>query len=299
MNMGKPVRILLIEDNPDHAELIESALKADFQVYWAKSGRSSLEYLKGLPPGAMPGLILADYSLPDFDGLRVIESITKEGFDVPLIMITGQGDEEIAVSAMKLGAYDYVVKTGNYLTVLPVVIESALERHKTAREKARLEDELKRLSITDDLTGLFNLRYFYNRLEEETVRAKRYGNPLSLALLDLDYFKKYNDTHGHLEGDNALKKVAEVIVRNTRNRVDFGCRYGGDEFAVIMPGTDKGRAHITAERIKKAVRDMRLGDITVSTGVTEYDNHETVEEFIESADKMLYREKEKGVGRKK
>ncbi|MFH1951152.1 MAG: diguanylate cyclase [Pseudomonadota bacterium] len=293
------MRILLIEDNPDHAELIESALKADFQVYWAKSGKSGLEYLKGLPADAMPRLILVDYSLPGFDGLRVIESITKEGFDVPLIMITGQGDEEIAVRAMKLGAYDYLVKTGNYLTVLPAVMHSALERHKTARDKARLEEDLKRLSITDDLTGLFNRRYFYNRLEEETVRTKRYGNPLSLALLDLDHFKKYNDTHGHLEGDNALKKVAEVILQNTRNRVDFACRYGGDEFAVILPGTDKGRAHITAERIKTAVRDMGLGNITVSAGIAEYDNHETVEEFVDSADKMLYREKIKGDNRQK
>ena len=289
--MGNLAHILLIEDNPDHAELIESALKADFQVYWAKSGKSGLEYLKGLPPGAIPGLILVDYSLPGFDGLRVIESIIREGLDIPLIMITGQGDEEIAVRAMKLGACDYLVKTGRYLSMLPVAIQKALEWNKTAKEKARQEEELKRLSVTDDLTGLFNRRYFYNRIEEEAVRAQRYGSPLALALLDLDHFKQYNDTNGHLEGDNALKKVAEVIRQRTRNRVDFACRYGGDEFAVILPGTDKGRAGITAERIKTAVRDMGLGNITISAGIAEYDKQEKVKEFVESADKMLYREK--------
>ncbi|MFO7985023.1 MAG: diguanylate cyclase [Desulfatiglandaceae bacterium] len=292
--MRKLAHILLIEDNPDHAELVESALKSDFRVYWAQSGKSGLEYLKGLPVGAMPDLILIDYSLPGFDGLRVIESIIREGLDIPLIMITGQGDEEIAVRAMKLGAYDYVVKTGNDLGVLPVVIHRALERHKTAREKVRLEEELKRLSITDDLTGLFNRRYFYNRIQEETVRAERYGTPLSVVLFDLDHFKRYNDTHGHLEGDHALKRVAEVIRQNTRNSVDFACRYGGDEFAVIMPGIARAGAHITVERIQRAVRDIRLGDITVSAGMAEYEKEAPIEAFIESADRMLYREKREG-----
>jgi two-component system cell cycle response regulator len=289
MECGNPGNILLIEDNPDHAELIKIALEADFEVYWAKSGKSGLEYLEGLSPDAIPDIVSVDYSLPDLDGLTVIESIVKRG-NTPVIMVTGQGDEELAVRAMKLGAYDYVVKTSAYLTVLPTVIYNTLDRHKTAKQKAQLEQELERLSITDDLTGLFNRRYFFSRLEEETVRAKRQETPLSLILMDLDYFKKYNDTHGHIQGDNALKKVAEVIRKNTRSKVDFACRYGGDEFAVIMPGTDMSHARIVAERIKKIIKDMRLDNITVSAGIAEYNNRETVEELVESADRILYRE---------
>lgn len=292
MECGNTGNILLIEDNPDHAELMKIALEADFEVYWAKSGKSGLEYLEGLSPDAIPDIILVDYSLPDLDGLTVIESIVKRG-DTPVIMITGRGDEELAVRAMKLGAYDYVVKTGSYLTVLSAVIYNALDRHKTEKQKAQLEQELERLSITDDLTGLFNRRYFFSRLEEETVRAKRQHTPLSLVLMDLDYFKKYNDTHGHIQGDNALKKVAEVIRKNTRDSVDFACRYGGDEFAVIMPGTDMSHARIVAERIKKIVKDMRLDNITVSAGIAEYNNRETAEKLVESADRILYREKGK------
>lgn len=286
------MQILLIEDNPDHAELVETTL-SDYQVHWEKSGKSGLEYLKGLNVDALPDVILVDYSLPGLDGLQVIELILKKDFDIPLIMITGQGDEEIAVTAMKLGAYDYIVKAGSYLTALPVAVRNVIDRHRTAMEKMRLENELKRLAITDDLTGLFNRRYFYNRLEEEAVRMLRYENSLAIILMDLDYFKQYNDTYGHLEGDNALKKVARVIRQSIRNKVDLACRYGGDEFAVIMPETDESRAAITAKRIKKAVRDMQLGNITISVGVAEYNKQETIEELIETADKMLYREKRK------
>lgn len=285
------MRILLIEDNNDHAELIEFTLKDDFQVYRTKSGKISLEYLRELSVNALPDLILVDYSLPGFDGLRVIEAIIKKGFDIPLIMITGQGDEEIAVRAMKLGAYDYLVKTGNYLTALPVAVYNVIDRHRTAKEKARLENKLKQLAIIDDLTGLFNRRYFYSRLKEGVVRAQRYGSSLALVLLDLDYFKQYNDINGHLEGDNALKKVAKVIQQSTRNKVDLACRYGGDEFAVIIPEIDRSCANIVAERIKKAVKNMQLGNISISAGIAEYNKKETIEEFIETADKMLYSEK--------
>ncbi|OEU48537.1 MAG: hypothetical protein BA861_03660 [Desulfobacterales bacterium S3730MH5] len=283
---------MLIEDDVDHAELMRRAIETEFEVYWTKSGRDALKYLKGLSAEARPVVILVDYGLPGLDGLGVLRHILDEAYDIPVIMVTGQGDELIAVKAMKEGAYDYVVKSVDYFAVLLSVIHKTLQQHNERKEKARLEDELKKLSVTDDLTGLFNRRYFRARLEEETIRAKRQRCSVSLLLIDLDNFKRYNDAHGHVEGDWALKKVAEIILRNIRKKVDTGCRQGGDEFAVIMPGANKAQACGSAERIKKAVKEAEIGRITASVGVAEYGN-ESIEDFIEIVDEILYKEKTK------
>jgi len=287
------VKILLIEDNVDHAELIRKTIENEFDIYWVRSGRDGLEYLSGLTPEARPTLILLDYELPGLDGLSVLEHILKEGYDIPVIMITGHGDEEVAVKAMKEGAYDYIVKSAKILYTLPSAIHKTLEQQRAEKTKAELERELKKLSITDDLTGLFNRRYFYHRLEEEMVRAKRQGLFLSLVLVDLDDFKRYNDIHGHVEGDGVLKEVAETILHCIRDKIDSACRYGGDEFAIIMPHANKDQASAAAWRIKMAIKEAGIHGITASVGVAEYGKHgdESVEDFVRSADEVLYQAK--------
>ena len=243
------MKVLIVEDNPDHAELARLALKPHFEVCLLESGEDALQYLEGLAGNAWPAAILLDYSLPGIDGLAVFERIKKKEYNIPAIMVTGHGDESIAVEAMKKGAYDYVVKSRDYRAVLPSVIHRAVKQSEMEREKARLTLELEKLTITDDLTGLFNRRYFYRKLDEEMVRAKRQNGKLSLILLDLDNFKGYNDTFGHLEGDMALKEAGRIILSSIREKFDSGCRYGGDEFAVILPGAHiktgrcRGRAH--------------------------------------------------------
>ena len=192
------------------------------------------------------------------NGLAVFEHIMERGYDMPVIMVTGQGDESIAVEAMKKGAFDYVVKAGDYRAILPSVIYKAVGQHEMAAEKARLALELERLIITDDLTGLSNHRYFYRKLDEEMVRAKRQNGKLSLILFDLDHFKEYNDVFGHLEGDRALKETGRIILSSIREKVDSGCRYGGDEFAVILPGSDKKQADVVAGRIRGLVREKKM-----------------------------------------
>ena len=253
------MKILIVEDNPDHAELARLALEPHFEVCLLESGEDVLRYLKDLAQNDRPAAILLDYSLPGIDGLAVFEHIRKKEYNIPVIIVTGQGDESIAVEAMKKGAYDYVVKSGNYRAVLPAVIYKAVKQHELVAEKARLALELESLVITDDLTGLFNRRYFYQKIEEEVVRAKRQNGKLSFCLFDLDHFKEYNDTFGHLEGDRALKETGRIILSSIREKVDSGCRYGGDEFAVVLPGSDKKQASDVAGRIRNLVKKKKLG----------------------------------------
>ena len=288
---GASMKILFIEDNPDHAKFGRLALDPHFEVCPSESGENALQYLEGLARNDWPAAILLDYSLPGMDGLTVFGRIVERGYDIPVIMVTGHGDENIAVEAMKKGAYDYVVKSGNYLKVLPSVVHKAVKQHEMEREKTRLALDMKRLVITDDLTGLFNRRYFYRKIEEEMVRAKRQNGKLTLILFDLDHFKKYNDTFGHLEGDRALKEVGKIILFSIREKVDSGCRYGGDEFAVILPGTDIEHANIVAGRIRGSVKEKKMGNIDISAGIVEYDYESSVEGFIKTADDALYEAK--------
>ena len=285
------MKVLIIENNPDHAELARLALEPLFEVCLLESGEDALRYLEGLAGNDWPAAILLDYSLPEIDGLVVFERIIERGYDMPVIMVTGQGNESIAVEAMKRGAYDYVVKSGNYRAVLPAVIYKAVKQHEMAAEKARLALELEKLVITDDLTGLFNRRYFYCKLDEEVVRAKRQNGKLSIILFDLDNFKEYNDTFGHLEGDRALKEAGRIILSSIRDKVDSGCRYGGDEFAVILPGSDKKQASDVAGRIRELVREKKMGNIGISAGIAEYDPESGMEDFIKTADDALYEAK--------
>lgn len=167
------MKIMIIEDDTDHAELAKLALEPHFEVCLFKAGEDALQYLKGIAKNDWPAAILMDYSLPGIDGLTVFERIIENGYDMPVIIVTGKGDESIAVEAMKKGAYDYVIKAGHYRAVLPSVTYKAVKQHEVEKEKERLSLELERLVITDDLTGLFNRRYFYKKIEEEIVRVNR------------------------------------------------------------------------------------------------------------------------------
>ena len=153
--------------------------------------------------------------------------------------------------------------------------------------------ELNRLSITDSLTGLFNQRHFYSRLKQEVIRAQRQKTNLALMLLDLDEFKLYNDTYGHLAGDDLLEKVGSVITDNIRQGVDSGYRYGGDEFAIILIDADEGITKSIAERLEKTIKkECKLG---VSMGCVSFSQGMTAKRFVGAADKLLYVAK----GRKK
>jgi len=165
---------------------------------------------------------------------------------------------------------------------------------KDITEQKRLESELKEMTIRDGLTGLYNLRYFYEKLEAEIERAKRQSHPLSLLLLDIDRFKSYNDAHGHLEGDRVLREVARVIADCTREHVDLGFRYGGDEFTVILPEASEETAYRIATRIRETFAAKRFDMLTMSVGLMTYRESYSARTFIQFTDSMMYDAKRAG-----
>jgi len=211
-------------------------------------------------------------------------------------MLTAFATVDNAISALKEGASDFVKKPFENEHLVHLV-NQCLEKYQTLREKGRLEEEVQRLSITDDLTGLYNYRHFYKTLELEIARLKRQRTALSLLMFDMDNFKRYNDLYGHLEGDKVLKKVGEVVDRLIRSHVDSGYRYGGDEFAVLLVGATLDQAMPIAERLRLSIEQAGFRDISVSIGVTEFYPDYSLREFVRLADDSLYAAKHSGGNR--
>lgn len=169
-------------------------------------------------------------------------------------------------------------------------------------EKLQLDmEKIRELSVTDELTGIYNYRYFYTNLEKEINRIKRYSQSLSLTIIDIDYFKRYNDTYGHLVGDLILKEIAQLFKKNSRT-VDILARYGGEEFVFILPSTSEVQASMFAERLRRQMEEHRFASegipqeckVTISVGVAEFKDGDTVEQLINKSDHALYRAKESG-----
>jgi diguanylate cyclase (GGDEF)-like protein/PAS domain S-box-containing protein len=168
---------------------------------------------------------------------------------------------------------------------------------KDITDQKRLEEELKELTIRDGMTGLYNVRFFYERLESEIERAIRQDHTISLLLIDIDKFKGYNDSHGHLEGDKVLKEVANVIMECTRDHVDLGFRYGGDEFMVILSEADESTSLKIAQRIRETFEAKHFDLLTLSIGLMMYQKEYSSRTFIQFTDSMMYDAKRSGGNR--
>jgi diguanylate cyclase (GGDEF)-like protein len=203
---------------------------------------------------------------------------------------------ENAIQALKEGASDFVKKPFENEHLIHIV-NQALQKSRTLAEKEKLEEEVRRLSITDDLTGLYNHRHFFKALESELTRLRRQKTSLSLLMLDVDNFKRYNDTHGHVEGDRVLKKIGQIVKHSIRHNVDSGYRYGGDEFASLLIGASLEQALTIAERIRLTIEEAGFRDITVSVGLAEFQDGFDLERFVKSADDAMYVAKHSGGNR--
>jgi diguanylate cyclase (GGDEF)-like protein len=201
-----------------------------------------------------------------------------------------------------MGASDFVIKPVR-LEELLLRLKRVLKERNLSQERIRMMEKLQRLAITDGLTKLHNSRSFYSQLEVEVDRFNRYRHPLSLLLLDIDHFKGFNDTFGHLEGDKLLVRISQVI-KSCMRKLDTAYRYGGEEFTAILPETSCDEALLVAERIRNVVQTEvfnvesdREVSITISVGATQYIENEELSTFIQRADKAMYISKQRGRNR--
>ncbi len=244
-------------------------------------------------------VVITDIILPGKTGLDLTD-IIRQQYNIDVIVMTGYSGDFSYEEAIHKGASDFVFKPVRFEELL-LRLKRVLKERRLAFERVHMLERLQRLAITDGLTRLYNSRYFYNQLDLEVDRAKRYKHPLSLLLLDLDRFKEYNDKYGHVEGDRVLVMLSRVIASCLRAN-DSAYRYGGEEFTVILPETGSEEAKIVAERIRTSVaaeilRPSSVGEIvttSISIGVTQYCPGERISTYVERADMAMYTSKRNG-----
>ncbi|MGZ3537458.1 MAG: diguanylate cyclase [Thermodesulfobacteriota bacterium] len=290
----KKGKVLIVDDAPDTLEIIQKLFHYEgYDVLIASTGEEGVKKFEE----ENPEVILMDINLPGIDGTEALRRIRTINPQQCVVMLTAFATVENAIQALKEGASDFVKKPFENDHLIHIV-NQCFEKHKTLREKENLEEEVRRLSITDDLTGLYNHRHFFKTLEAELARLKRQRTSLSLMMFDLDNFKSYNDLYGHLEGDKVLKKMGEIVSHSIRFNVDSGYRYGGDEFAVLLIGASVEQAMAIAERIRSFIEQAEFQKKTmVSIGLSEYRDPLDLEEFVKSADDAMYIAKHSGGNR--
>ncbi len=290
----KKGKVLIVDDAPDTLEIIQKLFHYEgYDVLIASTGEEGVKKVEE----ENPEVVLMDINLPGIDGTEALRRIRTINPQQCVVMLTAFATVDNAIQALKEGASDFVKKPFENEHLIHIVTQ-CFEKHKTLKEKENLEEEVRRLSITDDLTGLYNHRHFFKTLEAELARLKRQKTSLSLMMFDLDNFKSYNDLYGHLEGDAVLKKIGEIVSHSIRNNVDSGYRYGGDEFAALLIGASVDQAMAIAERIRSLIEQAEfLKKTTVSIGLSEYRDPLDLEEFVKSADDAMYIAKHSGGNR--
>jgi len=299
--------ILVVDDKSNNRLLFQTYLTAaGYEVQTARNGEEAIQCFRSNPPS----VAVLDVLLPKLDGYEVCRRIREmeNASFVPIILVTALHGEEERMKGIEAGADDFIGRPFNRLELLIRVrsllrikhLHDALEQKIVELEKAK--GQLAQLAVTDGLTGLYNYQYFKHKLQQEIMRSKRYGLPISLLMMDIDYFKLYNDYFGHPLGDRVLKRFAKLLQENVR-QVDLLARYGGEEFALILPGTGKESAKLVAEKLRLLVEKsyfplsekLPSGKVTMSIGVACYpQDAKNDEELIQKSDQALYQAKREG-----
>ena len=293
-------QILMVDDSPVNIRMLIDALQSDYELSVATNGPDALEIAGSHTP---PDLILLDIMMPGMDGYEVCRLLKENEAtrNIPIIFVTGKNDDRDETKGLELGAVDYITK--------PFSIPIVKARIRTHLELKSKRDLLQRLSMTDGLTGIANRRRFDDFLTYEWKRGRRTQIWLSLIMIDIDFFKAFNDHYGHLQGDECLKMVAETLSGLSMRFTDCVARYGGEEFAVILTETPHEGAASLAEKMRAAIETRHIPHagssvsdwVTVSVGAASVipSNDVSPLSLIQCADKMLYAAKVGGRNRTK
>jgi two-component system, cell cycle response regulator len=299
MPEATPFTIAVVDDDAAIRRLVRLFLKrAGYAILECTTGMEARQRLTTEPWD----IAILDRRLPDMDGVELCQELkaNPEFRSRYIVMLTGEAEQEDKIEGLELGADDYITKPFQYPELL-ARIRAGKRIVDLQKELMESNKRLELLSITDGLTKLHNHRYFQDELARAFEESQRYGRPLSMVMIDIDFFKKINDTHGHAVGDEVLKAVARLY-RDSVRSTDLVARYGGEEFAVMMPETELQDAITFAEKIRALVEETPIetqaGPLraTVSLGVASVPltNVNTAKELIVAADKALYRAKKSG-----
>ncbi len=294
--------ILLIDDDPGTIQVIRKALKEYPDVRFATSGIEGLV----LAAEAVPDLVLLDAEMPLLSGLETMRRIKADPqlHELPVVFVTSSFDTDLEIEALDLGAVDFITKPVN-----PALLRA---RVRTQLRLKHLTDQLRRMATRDGLTGLANRLQLDQRLKMEWARAIRQGEPLSVVMLDVDHFKRFNDAAGHLAGDEVLRQVAAVLQVKAYRSTDLAASYGGEEFTLLFPNTDAQAAMALANDVRRRLAELNLSHpdsptgpcVTISAGVSTLDGakhrgetqlaRHGPEALIRQADAALYAAKRSG-----
>ncbi len=313
------MKILVVEDDADQRDLIKETLNDHFGAGTVTAAECGHEVL-GWDLSTFD-VILTDFNLPDIKGIDFLKAVLAR-CDRPVIVVTGENVRQTAAAAIRTGAYDYIVKAGEYLFTIPLVVEKNIEAWKVKQENKRLieqqqqahreiankNQQLKealeraaKMASTDPLTGLYNRRHFSEVLERHFAESSRYNQDLACIMCDLDGYKKLNDTLGHQFGDKILQVTAKIITWNLRV-MDIAARYGGDEFVILLPHASAELATTVGERIHTQftvqMRNLVPPELslTMSMGVASVLHNKPTNSdlLVALADEALYEAKHRG-----
>jgi two-component system cell cycle response regulator len=277
-------KVIVVDDDPAMLRMLSRWLeKAGYTVQMACDGQQALSMIEA----TCPDFLITDWEMPNMDGLELCRRVRQLPLPhyVFIMFLTVKSASEEMIAGLEIGADEFLCK--------PVYQEEFLARLRAGSRVLELERRLNAIAHVDPLTSLMTQRTFYEIMGKEWYRAKRGKLPLSCVMIDLDFFKRINDIHGHPAGDSVLKAVAELLLESTR-RSDSVCRYGGEEFCILLPETDERNAAVWTERARLKIASLRIPNgqkiirFTASFGVSQrYDETQTPEALVDQADQAL------------